>query len=149
MLVGDSGVGVAVYREVIATPTRKQPAVFTKRRPSQKELELSKRTEDKRLRDMTKSFWLPEHLTGSGSDMDTWPEPLRLFEYRLTGGGYRSPDPRTTVSDLRKFYGEDKVLMEFANFIEAAQEDDPGVTFAAEYKIVRIPRSTDGSFRIL
>jgi len=136
-----------VYREVISEPKRKLPAVLTQRRPTPKELEFSKRAEDQRIQRLTKTFWLPEYLTGS--DTETWPESLQLFEYYLTGKStWSAPKPAEIVLNLRKYYPGDKTLMEFADFIQAAEADDPQVTFRSSYKHVVTPRSTDGSFKV-
>jgi len=110
---------------------------------------LIKTAEDCRIQKMAKAFWLPEHLTGFPSA--TWPEPLRLFEHRLSNRERSydfEPTPADIVFNLRKYYPDDKVLMDFANFVEAALADDPETTFKSECKHVLIPRSTDGSFKV-
>jgi len=130
-------------------PQRKNLPVFTQKRPTRKELDLMKTAEDCRIQKMTTAFWLPQHLTGFPSE--TWPEPLRLFEHRLSNRersyGFATT-PAETVFNLRKYYPDDKVLRDFANFVEAALADDPATTFKSEYKHVLIPRSTDGSFQV-
>ncbi|KAL3144451.1 hypothetical protein ABBQ32_004196 [Trebouxia sp. C0010 RCD-2024] len=102
--------------------------------------------EDHRIEAKKKCFWLPDHLTGSDTYSETWPRPLRLFAYYLSrpASSFRPTVPET-VSNLRKYYPEDQVLMQFARFLESAIKDDPDVTFTHEYKHALIPRCPDGS----
>ena len=140
---------VAVCYEVTTVTQRKELPVFERQRPTPKELDLLESAEDCRIQKMTKAFWLPKHLAGSPSA--TWLEPLRLFEHRLTSeanSSWFASKPSETVFNLRKYYPDDKVLMDFTNFVEAAVADDPATTFKSEYRRVMIPRSTDGSFKV-
>ncbi|KAL3154900.1 hypothetical protein ABBQ38_011437 [Trebouxia sp. C0009 RCD-2024] len=104
------------------------------------------KAEDQRIKAMKKCFWLPDHLTGSGAYSETWPKPLRLFSYYLSRPASSfQPTVPEIISNLRKYYPEDQVLMHFARFLEAVIKDDPDVTFTYEYKRALIPRCPDGS----
>lgn len=104
--------------------------------------------EESRVQQMSKTFWLPMHL--SGYPTETWPKPLHHFALRLAqpSSCYEPPSPQETVSNLRSYYPDDKLLMQFADFLEAAGRSDPEITFTQEYKHVFLPRSPDGSIEL-
>lgn len=58
-----------------------------------------------------------------------------------------------TLSDiilsLREYYPADKFLMQLADYLEAAAQSDPNVTFHKEHKYVTFPRVADGTLDIL
>ena len=140
---------VAAYDEITTRPSRKPLEVFTRRRPTPKELDNLIKAEDQRVKDKTRSFWLPTHLTGWPTE--SWPESLHFFASRLPDNRVRSryaPTLPEIVSNLRKYYPEDQVLTQFAEFLESAYQDDAEVTFATEHKHVLLPRSPDGSINI-
>ena len=133
----------ADYVEITTVPGGKAPEVITGRRPTSKELRLLRKAKDDRARAMNKSFWLPDHLSGCPSD--TWPKSLHDFSCYL-GTRYRfHPTVPEIICDLRKYYPDDKVLMQCADFLETALQDDPNVCFTTCHKIVLMPRSPDGS----
>lgn len=74
--------------------------------------------------------------------------PNWMAHTREASSSWFASKPSETVFNLRKNYPDDKVLMDFANFVEAAVADDPSTTFKSEYRRVMIPRSTDGSFKV-
>ena len=136
------------YSEICTVPTRKPLGVFENRRPTSKELDILRKSEGKRIRAMQRCFWLPQHLTGTGDDSETWPKPLRKFVYYLPDKRPASsylPTVPEIISNLRKYYPEEQVLMELASFLESAVKDDPNVTFTQTPKSAFIPRCTDGS----
>lgn len=58
------------------------------------------------------------------------------------------PSPQETVANLRKYYPDDKLLMQFADFMDTAGQNDPKVTFTKENNYVLFPRSPDGSIKL-
>ena len=96
------------------------------------------RQEDERAAEPPRCFWLPEHLCGS-EDLDTWPESLRDFAWKLPRADRlfpenNSPKSITKVCEaLRKYYPADEVLMRFAEFIESEGQSDPSVMFSLNY----------------
>lgn len=95
---------------------------------------------------MSKTFWLPEHL--SGYPTETWPESLHMFAYYLASPSSYAPSPQETVANLRKYYPDDKLLMQFADFVDTAGQNDPTVTFTKEDNYVLFPRLPDGSIKL-
>lgn len=138
---------LAPYSVVRAVPSHKPLDVVTKRRPDARELKRMRAEEESRVQQLSKTFWLPEHL--SGHPTETWPESLHFFAHRLTHSpSSYAPSPEETVSNLRRYYPQDKLLMQFAEFVEEAGQNDPKVTFTEEYKHVLLPRSSDGSIKL-
>ncbi len=133
----------ADYVKITTVPERNTPEVIMGRRPTSRELRLLRKAEDDRVRAMTKSFWLPEHL--SGWPRGTWPKSLRDFSHDLEQTHSFQPTVPEIICDLRKYYPHDEVLMQCADFLESALQDDPNVRFTSCYKSVFMPRSPDGS----
>lgn len=134
---------LADYVEITTVPGGNAPEVITGRRPTSKELRLLQKAKDGRARAMNKSFWLPEHLSGCPSG--TGPKSLHDFS-RYLGTRYTfHPTVPEIIRDLRKYYPDDKVLMQCADFLESALQDDPNVCFMTCHKYVLMPRSPDGS----
>ncbi len=129
--------------KITTVPKRNALDVITGRRPTSRELLLLQKAEDDRVRAMTTTFWLPEHLSGWPSD--TWPKPLRLFSYYLEMTCSFEPTVSEIICDLRKYYPHEEVLMQCADFLESALQDDPNVRFTTCHKSVLMPRSPDGS----
>jgi len=86
--------------------------------------------------------------TSRAQDMYNTMTPNWMAHTREASSSWFASKPSETVFNLRKYYPDDKVLMDFANFVEAAVADDPATTFKSEYRRVMIPRSTDGSFKV-
>ncbi len=138
----------AVYNKVSTVPiSNPLDVVTTRKRPTAKELDGMRKAEEARVKQQTKAFWLPNHLSGMPSD--TWPKPLRMFSFSLPEprSRYRSCQSTTPeiIASLRQHYPEDDVLMRFADFLDSAIRDDPKVTFETSYEQKLLPRNPDGS----
>ena len=133
----------ADYVKITTVPNENAPEVITGRHPTSKELRLLRKAKNDRARAMNKSFWLPEHLSGCPSD--TWPKSLHDFSSYLGTRYTFHPTVPEIICDLRKYYSDDKVLMQCADFLESALQDDPNICFTTCHKYVLMPRSPDGS----
>lgn len=106
-----------------------------------------KAAEDKQIEELTKCFWLPEHLAGNPAE--TWPKSLQDFAYRLNSDWY-SYDPVVvpdTVANLKKYYPEDEVLMQLASFLESALQSDPQIKLHSKTEYSMFKKSTDGALK--